>query len=76
MTRSEKIRLIRALVRGAINPSEILETEVEVWIQETGKESYRNAKTGDIANRDILDKRNKANTKIIRMDYVQGKKIL
>jgi hypothetical protein len=76
MKRSEKIRLIKGLLLGAIELEELTEPEIEIWIQEIGTDSYRHFKTGEVANSFNLENRERINTKIIIMNYVKDKNIL
>jgi len=76
MNRSEKIRLIKGLMLGTIELEELKEPEVEVWIQIVGTESYRHFKTEEKLSKSDLDRRERINKKIIRMEFVGGKTIL
>jgi len=76
MSRSEKIRLIRGLLLGAIELEELAEPEIEVWIQVIGTDRYRHFKTEEKLCKSDLDRREAINKKVIRMDFVQGKTIL
>ena len=76
MKRSEKIRLVKGLLLGAIELEELTEPEIEVWIQVVGSNSYRHFKTGETIPKSELSGRKELNKKIIRMDFVEGKTIL
>ena len=76
MNRREKIRLIRGLLLGAIELEELAEPEIEVWIQIIGTDSYRHFKTEEKLSKSDLDRRERINKKIIRMEFVEGKTIL
>ncbi|MBM3455543.1 MAG: hypothetical protein FJX80_10390 [Bacteroidetes bacterium] len=76
MNRSEKIRLIKGLMLGTIELEELSVPEIEVWMQIIGTESYRHFKTEVQLSKSDLDRRERINKKIIRMDFVQGKTIL
>jgi len=76
MKRSEKIRLIKGLMLGTIELEELSVPEIEVWMQIIGTESYRHFKTEVQLSKSDLDRRERINKKIIRMDFVQGKTIL
>jgi len=76
MNRSEKIRLIKGLMLGSIELEELSVPEIEVWIQIIGTDSYRHFKTEEKLSKSDLDRRERINGKIIRMDFVEGKTIL
>lgn len=76
MKRSEKIRLIKGLLRETVELEELADPEIEVWIQVIGTDSYKYFRTGEIITSSDLGKRKRLNTKIIRMDFVEGKTIL
>jgi len=76
MNRNEKIRLIKGLMLGTIELEELSVPEIEVWIQILGTESYRHFKTEEKLSKSDLDRRERINGKIIRMDFVEGKTIL
>ena len=76
MKRNEKIRLIKGLLRGTIEFEDTAKPEVEIWIQEIGTDYYKHFKTEEIAKRIDLERRERVNGKVIRMDFVQGKTIL
>ena len=76
MNRSEKIRLIKGLMLGTIELEELSVPEIEVWMQIIGTESYRHFKTEVQLSKSDLDRRERINKKIIRMDFVEGKTIL
>jgi hypothetical protein len=76
MTRSEKIRLIKGLLRGTIELDELAKPEIELWIQVIGADSYKHFKTEEILSKRDLIARSGLNRKIIRMDFVPGKTIL
>jgi hypothetical protein len=76
MKRSEKIRLVKGLLLGAIELEELAEPEIEVWIQVIGTDSYKHFKREEILSKLELDARENLNRKIIRMEFVEGKTIL
>ena len=76
MNRSEKIRLIKGLLRGTSELEELSVPEVEVWIQEIGTDWYKHFKTEEKLSKSDLDRREAINKKVIRVDFVQGKTIL
>jgi len=76
MKRSEKIRLIKGLLRGTIALKELAESETEVWIQVFETETYKHFKTGEIITKSNLKIREGLNRRIIRMDFASGKTIL
>jgi predicted RNA-binding protein len=61
---------------GTIELEELSAPETEVWIQIIGTDSYRHFKTEEKLSKSDLDKRERINGKIIRMDFVEGKTIL
>ena len=76
MKRAEKIRLIKGLIRGSIEPDELLAPEVEVWFQLIGSNLYKHSTSGETATVYDLQKRERISRKIIRVDFVSGKTIL
>ena len=61
---------------GTIDLEELMEPEIEVWIQVTGRDSYKQFKSEEILSKLELVAREGHNRKIIRMDFVEGKTIL
>jgi hypothetical protein len=76
MKRSEKIRLVKGLLLGAIELEELAAPEIEVWIQVIGTDSYCHFKTGAIYTKAAISKREGLNRQIIIMDYISGRTIL
>ena len=76
MNRNEKIRIIKGLLLGTIELEELSEPKIEVWIQVIGTDSYKHFKTEEILSKLEIVARENLNRKIIRMDFVKGKKIL
>jgi len=61
---------------GTIELEELSVPEVEVWIQEIGTDRHRHFRTEEKLCMSDLDRRERINKKVIRMDFVQGKTIL
>jgi hypothetical protein len=77
MTRNEKLRLIRGLVLGSINPLG-LKGEVEVWMQQPDKTGFKNIKSGEISDLGILKQRESlfGSSRLIIVEFQKGKTIL
>jgi hypothetical protein len=78
MNQREKLKVIKGLISGFIKPEEI-KSEVQIWMQEIGKELFRNIKSEETLTRKELDEylltsRNKS--RIIIVEFVKGKTIL
>ena len=70
MNRREKLRLIKGLIRGSITSVEPT-SQIEIWIEEPGKDLFKNIQSGKILTREELDKRklNGGNSKLIVMEF-------
>jgi hypothetical protein len=75
MRRPEKIRLIKGILSGNISAQEIKPTEVEIWLQDNTCNKFKNIKSGKFVTPDVLDEM-EARKNIIRLIFVEGKKIL
>lgn len=76
MTRREKIRIIRGLVRGLVKLEELSEPEVEVWVQTIDGQLYKHFGSDELVSRSDLQRRESPKRRIIMLDFVEGKTIL
>jgi hypothetical protein len=77
MNRRERLRQIKGLLNGTISRDEI-KCGVEIWIQELGKDSFRNIKSEETLTRDDLKRRELrvGSSKMIVMMFAKEKSIL
>ena len=77
MNRAEKLRKIRGLISGYVNP-ELLKNEIEVWIQDYQTDTFRRVKSEETLTREEINKRESKieNSKLIKVEFIAGKQIL
>lgn len=77
MNRRDKLKLIKSILNGSVNSIE-LKKDVEVWIQEPGKDLFTDVKSGKILTRQDLDRHilKFTSQKFVKMEFVSSRTIL
>jgi len=77
MNRREKLRLIKGLIRGSITSVEPT-SQIEIWIEEPGKNLFKNIQSGKTLTREELKRWDLkcGSLKSIVMEFARWKTIL
>jgi hypothetical protein len=77
MNRREKLAIIKRLIGGSIAHEE-LKKDVEIWMQESGKDLYKNIKSEETLTRVQLIERRLlfGKSRLIMLEFIKGKSIL